>query len=103
MDEALERGHAGEIDLGVSHTDVSARDDTGELLRGRTEKAKRRKPRPSPTHAPSSQTPTTVTSLPAVLSPFHYVSASLTSLRPNHAFTSLSPSSLYSTLSRARP
>lgn len=76
MDEALERGHAGEVEWGVSHTEVSARDDTGELLRGMTEKAKRRKPRTSPTHAPLSQTPNSITSLSAVLSAFHYVSAS---------------------------
>lgn len=58
MDEASERGRAGEIDLGVGHTEVSARDGSGEPLRGMTEKAKRRKPRTSATQAPSSHTRT---------------------------------------------
>lgn len=80
MDEASERGCAGEIDLGVGHTEVSARDGSGEPLRGMTEKAKRRKPRTSATQAPSSHTRT-----PPLLSLRFLVPATVSARSSHHS------------------
>lgn len=68
MDEASERGRAGEIDLGVGHTEVSARDGSGEPLRGNDRESEEKETEDecySGSIVPHSHT---ATSLPATVS-----------------------------------
>lgn len=46
MDEVLGKGHAGEIDSGVSHTEVSGRCDTGWATKGKDLETKDNHPAP---------------------------------------------------------